>query len=184
MPFTKIRVSAPAPYKNPTVTHSEGHPDTQGTFTGTLVNVGDLRRNLNVGDLRRNFGECQGGTREYTVVGSPMFARLRQSSHEGARMLPVHPLSLPDRMSNNHFPTENCVVLRKHAFSQQFAYGVVREGSLQKNFREIYANFPQNSARFPGAIKCISLQISANVPQNFRKFSAKTPSLTTPQVNC
>ena len=60
--------------------HSEDHPHTESTFTGTLVNVRDLRRNS---------GECQGGSREYGVVGSPKFARLRQSSHEGARMLPV-----------------------------------------------------------------------------------------------
>ena len=46
---------------------------------------------MNVGDLRWNSGECQGGSREYGVVGSPEFARLHQSSHEGARMLPVHP---------------------------------------------------------------------------------------------
>ena len=64
--------------------HSEGHPYTEGTLTGTLVNVRDLRRNS---------GECQGGSREYSGVGSPKFAKLRQlrqSSHEGARMLPVH----------------------------------------------------------------------------------------------
>ena len=36
--------------------HSEGHPRTEGTCTGTLVNVGDLRLNT---------GEWQGGSREY-----------------------------------------------------------------------------------------------------------------------
>ena len=61
--------------------HSEGHPHTEGPFTGTLVNVRDLRWNS---------GECQAGSREHTVVESPNFARLRQRSHEGARMLPVH----------------------------------------------------------------------------------------------
>ena len=63
--------------------HSEGHPHTEGTFTGTLVNVKNL--------LRKS-GECQGSSREYGVVGrpiSPKLARLRQSSHEGARMLLV-----------------------------------------------------------------------------------------------
>ena len=46
---------------------------------------------MKVGDLRRNSGECQGGSHEYGVLGSPKFARLRQSSHEGALMLPIHP---------------------------------------------------------------------------------------------
>ena len=32
--------------------HSEGQPHTEGTFNGSLVNVGDLRRNS---------GECEGG---------------------------------------------------------------------------------------------------------------------------
>ena len=64
------------------VAHSEGHPHTEGTFTETLVNLGDLHRNS---------GECQGAYPEYDVVGSPKFAMLRQSSHEGARMLPVYP---------------------------------------------------------------------------------------------
>ena len=35
---------------------------------------------MNVGDLRRNSGECQGGAREHGVVGSPKFARVRQTS--------------------------------------------------------------------------------------------------------
>ena len=48
------------------------------------------------------------------------------------------------------------------------------------NFREISQTFRRISAPFPGAIKLISLQISANFLQNFRKLSAKTPSLTTP----
>ena len=42
---------------------------------------------MNVGDLRRNSGECQGGSREYGALGSPKFARVRQTSHEGAHML-------------------------------------------------------------------------------------------------
>ena len=32
------------------------------------------------GDLRQNSGECMGGSREYGVVGSPKFAKLRQAS--------------------------------------------------------------------------------------------------------
>ena len=67
---------------------------------------------------------------------------------------------------------------------QQLTYGVVREGVIAENFRQISAKFPQTfrriSAPFPGAIKLISLQISANFPQNFCKLSAKTSSLTTP----
>ena len=51
--------------------HSKDYPHTEGTFTGTLMNVGDLRRNS---------GECQGGAREHGVVGSPKFARVRQTS--------------------------------------------------------------------------------------------------------
>ena len=62
--------------------NSEGHPHTEGAFTGTLVNVGHLCR---------NFGECRGGSREYGDLGSPKFARVRQSLHEGAHMLLVHP---------------------------------------------------------------------------------------------
>ena len=50
---------------------------------------------MNVGDLRRNSGECQGGAREYGVVGSPKFARVRQTSQEGAHMLLVHPGTCP-----------------------------------------------------------------------------------------
>ena len=69
-------------YSDTNWAHSEGHPHAEGTFTGTLVKVGDLRRNS---------GECQGGSHEYGVAGSPNFARLRQSSHEGALMLPMHP---------------------------------------------------------------------------------------------
>ena len=61
--------------------HSEGPAHTEGTFARTLVNVGDLRRHS---------GECHEGSREYGVEGSPNFAKLRQSSHEGARVLLVH----------------------------------------------------------------------------------------------
>ena len=50
---------------------SEGHPHTERTFTGTVVNVGDLRRNS---------GECHGGACEYGVVGSPKFAKVREGS--------------------------------------------------------------------------------------------------------
>ena len=88
-------------YPNFTSAHSEGHPHTEGTFTGTLVNVGDLRRSS---------GKCQGGSREHRVMGSPKFAklhRLRQSSHEGARMLahPENNLTLPLFLTfNKYFP--------------------------------------------------------------------------------
>ena len=46
---------------------------------------------MNVGELCRNSGECPGGSGVCAVVGSPNFARLRRSSHEGARMLLVYP---------------------------------------------------------------------------------------------
>ena len=45
------------------------------TFAGTLVNVRDVLTNMVL-------SVCQ---------SSPNFARLRQSSHEGALMLPVYP---------------------------------------------------------------------------------------------
>ena len=48
--------------------HSEGHPPTEGAFTGTLVNVVELLRNS---------GESQGGSWEYGPVGSPKFAKVR-----------------------------------------------------------------------------------------------------------
>ena len=51
--------------------HSERHPHSEGTFTGTLVSVGDLRRNS---------GACQGGSCECGVVGLSKFAKLRQAS--------------------------------------------------------------------------------------------------------
>ena len=46
-------------------------PHTEGTFARTLVNGGDLHRHS---------GECQEGSREYGVEGSPKFAKLRQAS--------------------------------------------------------------------------------------------------------
>ena len=49
-------------------TDSEGQPHTEGTFTRTLVNVRDLRRDSS---------ECQGGLVNMTFVGSP---KLRQTS--------------------------------------------------------------------------------------------------------
>ena len=52
--------------------HSEGHLHAKGTFTRTLVNVGDLRRNS---------GECLGVSCLYGLVGSLKFAKLRQSLH-------------------------------------------------------------------------------------------------------
>ena len=55
-------------------------------FTGTLANVEELCQNS---------GECQGGSREYGLVGSPKFAKLRQSSHEGVRMLLEDPGTCP-----------------------------------------------------------------------------------------
>ena len=51
---------------------------------------------MNVGDLRRNSGECRGASGDNCVVCSPKFAefaKLRQSSHEGARMLLVRPVT-------------------------------------------------------------------------------------------
>ena len=51
--------------------HPEGHSHTGSTFTRTLVNVRDICRNS---------GECQAGSREYGVVGSPKLAKLRQVS--------------------------------------------------------------------------------------------------------
>ena len=56
--------------------------------------------------------------------------------------------------------------------SQQFTYGVVREGFIAENFPRNSANFPQNfrriSALFPDAIKRILTfrKIFANFPQN------------------
>ena len=44
---------------------------------------------MNVGDLRRKSGECQGCSRECSDVGSPKFVKLRQSSHEGARLTEI-----------------------------------------------------------------------------------------------
>ena len=56
--------------------------------------------------------------------------------------------------------------------------GSFRKGSLQKEFLQISAKFPQTfrriSAPFPDAIKRI-FQISAKFPQNFSKLSAKKP---------
>ena len=46
---------------------------------------------VNVGDLHRNSCECQGGSREHVVAGSPNFVSLRQTSHEGTSMLLGHP---------------------------------------------------------------------------------------------
>ena len=46
---------------------------TKSTFTGTLVNVGDLRRNSQT-------DERQGRSRERGAVGSPKFAKLHQTS--------------------------------------------------------------------------------------------------------
>ena len=69
MSFFKVSFSRFAPSRS--IGHSEGQPYTEGTFTGTLVNLGDLRRNS---------GECQGAYPEYDVVGSPKFAKLRHAS--------------------------------------------------------------------------------------------------------
>ena len=65
--------------------HSEGHPCTEGnapelwwiwgTFAGTLVNVREVLVNMVL----------------WVRQSSPKFAMLCQSSHEGARMLLVHP---------------------------------------------------------------------------------------------
>ena len=50
-----------------TIGDKTGQPRAEGTYTGTLVKVGDLCRNS---------GECQGGSHEYGIV-----AKVRQSSH-------------------------------------------------------------------------------------------------------
>ena len=57
---------------------SQGHPHTEGAFTGTRPNVGDLRWNS---------GECQQGSCEYGCVDHqslPNFARHRQVRIKGA----------------------------------------------------------------------------------------------------
>ena len=60
-------------------THSEGHPPTEGTFTGTLVNVGDLRQNS---------GERREGSPENSVDnvseawGPPQFQEKRSRSEK------------------------------------------------------------------------------------------------------
>ena len=77
---------------------------------------------MNVGDLRRNSGECQGDSHEYGVMGSPKFAKLRQSSHEGARMLPVHP--------------GTCLT-----------YALLNEGKLSGRFRESVKPGNENPAQ-------------------------------------
>ena len=67
--------------------------------------------------------------------------------------------------------------------TQQFTFGVVREGVIAEkcsaNFGEISANFPQDLRALSWRNKTYFL-FSANFLQNFRKLSAKTPSLTTP----
>ena len=59
---------------------------TEGTFTRSLVNEGDLRRNS---------GECEGGPGKHGDTGSPNFAKLRQSSHEGAQRTLFAQIYLP-----------------------------------------------------------------------------------------
>ena len=55
----------------------------QGTFTGTLVNV---RERVSGECKREGSGECGFAWVQQT---SPNFARLCQTSHDGAPMLPV-----------------------------------------------------------------------------------------------
>ena len=66
----------------PTWAHSKSHPSPKATFTRTLVNVVDLRRNS--GEYEECAGEC-------CIAGFPNFAELHQTlpSFEGMRMLPV-----------------------------------------------------------------------------------------------
>ena len=62
--------------------HPEGHPHTEGTFTRTPVNVGDLCRNS---------GECQARSRESGAQGSSKFAKVRQTSPGFAKVrMKVH----------------------------------------------------------------------------------------------
>ena len=63
--------------------HSEGHPHIEGTFTGTLMNVG--------GGPSPELWRVSGRFSLLVRQSSPNFARLRQSSHEGACMPVVHP---------------------------------------------------------------------------------------------
>ena len=65
------------------VSDTMGH--TEGAFTGTPVNVGHLRQNS--GGCRRVLVNMA----IWVCQSSPEFAKLRQSSHEGAHMLLVHP---------------------------------------------------------------------------------------------
>ena len=67
--------------------HSEGHQHTEGTFTGTLMNVGNSRGN----SCERQGGSCE--HRLWVRQSSPNFVRfLPKSSREGARrMLLLHP---------------------------------------------------------------------------------------------
>ena len=62
--------------------HPEGHPHTEGTFTGTQVNVGDLGRTS---------GEYQGGCCEFGLVGSPNFARLLAKDQGATRLGATRP---------------------------------------------------------------------------------------------
>ena len=65
-------------FLKPTHIHKAPSPELWrmwGTFAGTLVNVREVLVNVAL----------------WVRQSSPNFARLRQSSHEGARMLPVHP---------------------------------------------------------------------------------------------
>ena len=55
----------------------QSHPHIESTFTGTLVNVGDLHQNSG------------GGSGESVVSGLPNFANLLRSSPDGARTLPI-----------------------------------------------------------------------------------------------
>ena len=53
--------------------------------------------------------------------------------------------------------------------SQHYTYGIVREGVIAENFPQISVKFPQTfrriSAPFPGAIKRIVRELSAEFPQ-------------------
>ena len=60
----------------------------------------------------------------------------------------------------------NANAIWTNGMGQQFTYGVAREGAIAENVPQ---TFRRISAPFLDAIKCICLQISAKIPQNFRE---------------
>ena len=67
--------------------HCEGHPHTEGTFAGTLVNVGDVRRNS---------GECQGHHQPNTGSGCPPKGKIPKNRGKLQNSPPLpHPRKCP-----------------------------------------------------------------------------------------